>query len=66
MHCGRRTHGHSETKQDNSRAPERRELAREAYVPRSALTSDSAGVHCLLPTLLRGHSLGAVCLQESV
>lgn len=49
MHCGRRTHGHSEIKQDNSRAPERRELAREAYVPHPALASDSAGIHCLLP-----------------
>lgn len=64
MQCGRRTHGHSETKQDNSWAHERSELARKVYMPRPTLASDNAGIHCLLPTFLQGHSLGAMCLQE--
>lgn len=28
------------------------------------LASDNARIHCLLPILLHGHSLGTMCLQE--
>lgn len=57
MQCGERAHDHSETKQDNSWAHKRSELARKAYMPHPTLASDNAGIHCSLPTLLRGYSV---------